>query len=458
MRLIEGMFLASDQRELGLDPQKAPPERSMYLSVLHRGRVHREEHGRYFLDEPREGEDPLRLRPVLAHVVKVLEGAHGGRVPVTTLLNEVRSRPFGVRDGVAPLLLAVVLGARAHEIAVYERGTFLHRFGPSDFLRLLKQPASFECQLCRVVGVRAEVFRRLVDIFAEDRDRKTQTDLLDVVTPLCKFAAQLPDYTRRTSRVDATAARIRMALLGGREPGTLLFNDLPLACDMAPFAPDELLDESRIDSFVVRLQASTMILRDVYPQLLTRIVADVAGASGDAGAPLDRARLAARAARVSLVAREVRLRAFALRLRDPGLTEDTWAEALGSFVVGKPPTRWIDADLDHWQVEIEKLFGTFVHVEAAAFRHGPEPLASAVRLAVTRADGREVERVIDTRPDIEAHLVDLVAELERVLPRDKGLRLAALSRLLWDELGGGIDTSPSDAAALPDASPETRAR
>ena len=44
-----------------------------------------------------------------------------------------------------------------------------------------------------------------------------------------------------------------------------------------------------------------------------------------------------RAARVSLAAREPRLRTFTLRLRDPGLSDEAWAEALASFIVAKPP-------------------------------------------------------------------------------------------------------------------------
>ena len=110
----------------------------------------------------------LRLRPSLTHLIDTIESARGDRVPVVTLLEGLRKPPFGVRAGVAPLLLAIVLCTRSHELAVYDQGTFLHRFGPADFLRLTKSPDAFDIQHCRVEGIRLEVFNELAAAFAQD--------------------------------------------------------------------------------------------------------------------------------------------------------------------------------------------------------------------------------------------------------------------------------------------------
>ena len=68
-------------------------------------------------------------------------------------------------------------------IAEYETGTFLPSLRAADFQRLIKQPALFEFQLCRVTGVRSEVFASLARIFA-DHPAARRPDLLDVVRPL----------------------------------------------------------------------------------------------------------------------------------------------------------------------------------------------------------------------------------------------------------------------------------
>lgn len=447
MRLIEGLFLSPDKPLMGIDDARTPPEKSMYLSVLSAGNVHRFSRGRHFIEEPAADSDPLRLRPALTEIVAKLEAARGARIGVDDVLARLRGAPFGVRDGVSPLLLAVVISTRAHEIAVYERGTFLHNFGPADFLRLTKQPDAFELQLCRVAGIRAEVFRRLLDCFSKEQPSGRQSELLDVVTPLCRFAAQLPEYTRRSIQLDAEAVRVRDVLLTSTDPSSMLFKELPEACGVKAFDVDGRRDLKRTETFVIALHQATDRLRDAYPELLTRVVADV-GRALDAGeGTIDRGKIATRAARVALAAREGRLRAFAQRLRDPGLSEDGWIEALASFVVSKPPSRWIKIDVDNWRSEIESLGQTFLATEAAAFSSGPDPVPTAVRFGITRADGTEIARVVDVGAAEDKVIIHVVDQIEAILSESKAARIPVLYRLLWDALSGPQSVAVEDKKA-----------
>lgn len=443
MRLIEGLFNAGDQPLLGIDPKKAPPEKSMYLSVIRKGAVHVPDGNGFKVVEPKREKDSLRLRPALDYIVKQIAEARGSRIPVAALLDSLKDRPYGVRAGVGPLLLAIVLRTRAHEMAVYENGTFLHKFGPSDFLRLTKAPATFELQYCTVDGVRLEVFNQL----AASIPRKVGTsrpDLLDVVRPLCQFAAQLPDYTRRTGSLGETALGVRDALLSAREPATLLFCDLPKACGFSDFSSEDKPDEGRVREFVSVFRDALGELRQAYPALLSRIVDRVAEAAGEDRSAFDRVHLSTRAARVSLAAREPRIRTFALRLRDPGLSDDAWAEALASFVASKPPARWVSGDEARFCEEMAALAELFRKVEAAAFGTGSEaPVASAVRVNLTRGDGEDVVRIIEPRAEDDADIQTALGSFERMLPKDRNARLDVLARLLWNELSA---CSESDVA------------
>ena len=434
MRLIEGLFQASDQPDLGIDPKKSPPEKSMYLSVLAKGRVHVPENNRFKVTEPAPNHDPLRLRPALDYLVKQMSGAGGERVPVTRLLASLKRRPYGVRDGLGPLLLAIILRTRNHELAIYENGTFLHEFGPSGFLRLTKAPATFEIQHCKVDGVRLEVFNQLAASLSRTVDAR-HPDLLEVVQPLCRFAAQLPDYTRRTTVLSKIAVDVRDALLSAREPVTLLFSDLPEACGFVPFSPQQQPDESHVDGFVSVCRSALGELRQAYPALLSRIIERVGQAAGEQNGALDRVHLAKRAARVSLAAREPRLRTFASCLRDPGLSDDAWAEALASFVVSRPPNRWAPGDEARFCEEIAALAELFQKVEAAAFvAAGEAPELSAVRLNLTRGDGTDLVRIIEPRSADDSGVQASLRSLEEVLPQDRRTRLDVLTRLVWNEL------------------------
>lgn len=446
MKLIEGLYNSPGAPLLGIDETKSPPEKSMYLSVLLKGNVHRRSGERLFVEEPPADDDPLRLRPSLSRLVERLEEAKGARVTAEDLMAELRRPPYGVRDGVAPLLLAIVLSTRSHEIALYENGTFIPKFGSADFLRLSKQPSSFECQLCRIVGVRADVFRRLLEVYSSPSSGRSSA-LLDVVTPLCRFVAELQEYTRRSADLSPAAIAVREALLKSTDPSALLFSELPRACGIEPFEYGTDRDQSRIEEFVSRLRSATEELHDAYTKLMAKIKADVAKNLGAGDVSFDRAHLAGRAARVALAAREPRLRSFSNKLRDLGIAEEPWMEALAAVVMNKPPARWTGSDLANWTNEIAVLGETFLRVEATAFGTGPEPRRTAVRIGLTRADGREIARVIETRPELEEDVARAVTEIDRVLSSSKADRLAVLYRMLWEDLGGADEDSEDDAEA-----------
>jgi hypothetical protein len=432
-RLIGRIFSAADQPCLGIPDGKSPPEKSMYLSVLAAGNVHRREEERFVLTVPPEGDDPLRLRPGLVQVVALLEEMDGHRVPVPAIFGLMQARPYGIRAGLAPLLLAIVAAAHAHEIAIYENGTFLASLGAADFQRLIKQPALFEFQLCRVTGVRSEVFTRLAQVFADRSPVSRRPDLLDVVRPLSTLAAGLPEYTRRASDLPDIARGVRDVLLAAREPGNMLFRDLPAACGLEPFLPDRQPDADHAQAFVARLREATDELRAAYPRLLDRIRQRVAACLADGSILPSRADMARRAAQVILAAREPRLAAFARSIADVALTEDAWAERIGSFVIEKPPSRWTPADDMRARDEIDLLGGAFCRTEATAFGDGSQiPDLTAVRIAVTAADGKETARVVRFGTNDEETVDTLVERLEAALgDTDRGeLRLAAIARVL----------------------------
>lgn len=432
MRLIEGMFNSSGKVLLGIDERKAPPEKSMYLSVLKRGALHVTQAGGFVLQTPPAAHDPLHLRPGLTEILKLARKGRGCRVPIADILATLGGRPYGVRSGLAPILLALVIKEHGHELALYENGTFLPKFGAMEFLRLTKAPQTFEIQHCSVEGVRSDVFVRLASLFAIGVEGRRPV-LLDVVTQLCQFAAKLPEYTRRAKALSPTTLAVREALLSAREPASLLFADLPRACGLAGFQIDQA-DGGSIDDFIARFTDAIAELQNTYGQLIKRIVRATSEAIGQNPQHFDRVTLSSRAARVSLAAREPRLRAFALRLRDPALHDEAWAESLASFVVAKPPSRWLPGDEVRFTEEIGALAEIFARVESTIFSSSEDrPDVDAIRLNLTRGDGRDLVRVLHPVSLDEVDQEALQALAKR-LPRGETQRIQILANLLWEEL------------------------
>jgi hypothetical protein len=440
MRLIEALYAAPEARYFGIDATKAPPEKSMFLSVIQEGRLQAEGlGGGYHLTLPSSGDDPLNLRPSLDAIEQLLSGAQGDRIGVSTVFR--RLAEMGVRAGVAPLLLAFVMKLRSHELAIYENGTFRSAFAGPDFVRLIKAPTTFEIQLCRIEGVRGEVFARLVAAFA-DPERVERAQILDVVQPLARFAARLPDYSRKAGRLSPETVRVRDVLLTATEPAGLLFRDLPAACGLEPFGEMTPETEGRSDLFVARLQAAVEELRMDYARLLQRII-DTAAAALALDGDFDRARIAQRAARVANLAVAPRLRTFALRLRDANTSDEAWAEALGSFLIAKPPARWGATDEARCLDELSAVSQLFHRVETAAFENGVDGETDGLLVKLTQATGDDRGLVIRSgalsRPALAA-----VETIRKTLEtRSQAERLQILAELLWTDL-------PQDAVEAQD--------
>lgn len=436
--LIEQLLTSAHLPMLGLDTKRAPPEKSIYLSILKQGGMHREVEGAYTIAEPTQDNDACHLRPTFAHIRELLAAQPDARVKIDTIAAELRAPPYGVRDGVWPLLLAIYIKAHEHELAFYEDDAYLVHLGGAELQRLMKAPGTFEMQLCQVVGVRAEVFDRLLTLLEVSAPADRKPALLDIVTPLCTFAAHLPEYVRKTSGLSESARAVRTALLDAQEPVKLLFQDLPKACGGQQFSPGDPIDDVKVQGFVRTLRVAQNELRDAYAALQKRNELALYLAMGTSGNTADaRAKLSMRAVRALIAVRETRLKAFCLRLKDDALPTDRWMEAVASLVVSKPPSRWTDADERLYVDEITGLGETFQRVEAVAFAQGKMPATnghSAVRVLLTRGDGTEVAQVIDVTEADEPEVARIEGAISEIIKGSDRLGLAATSRAFWKAL------------------------
>jgi hypothetical protein len=269
---------------------------------------------------------------------------------------------------------------------------------------------------------------------------------LDIVRPLCAFAAQLPAYTQKTKRLSPQALAVRNALMSAREPATLLFDQLPDACGFQPFpAEADRKKGKEVRLFVESLKGALDDLRMAYPQLQDRMkysLSDAFDLSGDLNNI--RSDLARRGENVLIAVNEPQLKAFCLRLSDHALTDPAWLESLGSFVCSLPPSKWTDLDEDRYRQELGHLCARFRRVESIAF--GFQKKAGneyAMRVAITQLDGSEVDNVIYVQKNEEGLVAEIEAEIALILNRTKRIGLAATARAFWNALSIREEEAPT---------------
>ena len=106
--------------------------------------------------------------------------------------------PFGLKDGIIPVLLIAALVARKDDIALYEHGSLVLAIDDAVAERLTKNPAHFAVRNTQAQsGVRKAVIDALVARFGISGGRERLT-FLKVATALFRDLRLLPPYAQKT--------------------------------------------------------------------------------------------------------------------------------------------------------------------------------------------------------------------------------------------------------------------
>jgi hypothetical protein len=430
MRLIERVLDNAREDLLGMDATKKPPEMSMYLSALQQTKLHVKGRNGSRITLPSAGNDPCNLIPLFDMLRLTLTESEGTRIRVSDLFAKLREPPIGARDGLLPLMLAVFCVAEAQHIAMYEDDAFIHSIGGAEFHRLSKVPESFELQYCKLSGVRSEVFNQLLSVVDSEVDELRTPDLIDVVKPLCEFAAGLPDFSRNTTSLRKNSLAIRDALLNAREPSTLLFEQLPSACGLPPVPVRQKSASEDIKKYVRELKKGLGELRSAYPALLGRIEKIVADAF-ELSEQYDKLRtqLERRSLDLGIHITEPTLKAFCLRLADSNLPRDAWLESIGSLVLAKPPRRWHDSDIVRFEDSLAELVSRFEKTSSLAFTKSVG-CENSFRLSILQKSGEETSKVVQFDSNDLKKIKRIELQLEKLLIGADDLAIVAASHVL----------------------------
>lgn len=429
-RIFDCMLNHAEKELLGLPDDRYPPEKSLYLSVLAAGRLHRKEPGKWRIAFPAEEDDPLFLRPALLAILRKLEEVPDRRVPVSEIYDLLRSRPFGVRDGLIPILLLAVFIVHETEIAIYEDNVFQPDVEENLMMRLARRWETFEFQLCRISGVRKQLIQELASVV--DADRAESSHLLSIVRPLYLFLAGLPDYARQTDQLSEETLALRKAIEAAREPADLVFSGIPKALGYDPTSKNEIV----APDLAQKLGRCITELRRCLPELQNRMSAAILKSFRHEG-PLEAWRLSISESAETVIVGlgDADFRAFCLKLIDAENPEPEWLEALGSLLTRCPPSRWKDRDEIVFREKIEAFARQFERVLATCFTRDGSLPETAIRLAVTPRSGVEKDLVFSLSPKQTTEADALMKKIRQLLPQNQpNISLAALSRLLWDNI------------------------
>ncbi len=381
-RIMNRIINNNETPRLGLDGWSA--ERAVYESVIRAHRMHGEK-----LSAPRD-----ELKHAWNEAVGMAR-ASGTGVRLEDMYEIWKLPPYGIKDGVMPILAVLLIVVKRDNVAVYEHGTFVYRFSADVAERLAKNPGHFR-----------------IKWFQNSRSRQTLMDktaaelgsspgMLGIVGRLVGAGRALDTYARRTRSVDERVQAIRRAILGATEPDELLFRSLPEALGMGPFGVR--LSEEDAARFARALAESVRDLHDALGRTLDgllRLLLERTHTDTREG-------LSSMAARLLPDVSDQRMKVFVGALA-AGIPDDReWIKYVALTLTDTTPSEWNDEHVGMFKNRLEEQAAGFNRLAALKFSKIASGMSDPVLITMTRADGSE-KRVI--LPDSDK----IVSEVDQI--------------------------------------------
>lgn len=427
--LLRRMVLNEGEPRLGI--QGFPAEGGLFVSVLEATGLYAKNANSWCFIPPAD-DDPCRLNPIWNEANEYIRRNSNRTISVSEIYDLWRSQPYGVKDGLMPILTVAFILSQQNSLAVYREGIFRAHFDDVDVEYLSKDPAAIQLRWMDI----SDVARRLLSGMAEivrtldQQNELVHLEPIDVARGLIGIFEQLPPWTKRTMRLSANAVRVRDLFKRARDPNQFLFDDIPtVVCANAGRVTDKDLE-----GVIAGLREGLEELVEAYPSMLYRL-RDIMLAELHVPnlAPQSLAELRDRAKNIRQLAGDFHVEAFVGRLSQFDGT-DVAFEGIASLAANKPPRDWVDLDHDRAMVDIADMAQKFLRAETFARVKGRPDKRHALAVVIG-LEGRpmpiiEEFHVADAdRGAINAMIDRLASALEEADANKRNIILAALAEL-----------------------------
>jgi hypothetical protein len=417
--------------QLGIEGFSA--EKGLYVSLLESTNLHREIDGRHQFVKPSDDtKDPGNLGPLWRATESFLIENQDRSIAMSEIYEIWRQPPFGVRNGIMPILAIAFILSRKETLALYREGIYQSTFKEIDTEYLSMDAECIQIRWMDLSENARDLLSGMADLVREIDPTNHLHDLrpIDVARGLISIFDQLENWTLRTYQLSKNALKLREIFKKANDPNQLIFDDLP------EYSGDKNISVPGANGkqIVLCVKDGLEELVSAYPEMVQKFyntMLNELGVPNESNQSITK--LKERAKNIKGITGDFKLDAFAGRLSTfSGIVEEI--EGLASLAVGKPLGTWIDADVNQANIEIAKLCQTFNQAEAFAHVQGREDKRHGMAIVMS-VNGRSQPLFKNFYiTDVEKTKVEnVVNSLEMVISKKSGMSnnviLAALAEI-----------------------------
>lgn len=276
--LLRRMVFNEGEEHLGIEG--FPAEGGLFASLLETtGLYRRTILGWTFVAPTANDEDTRNLGPAWQAATKVLEDSAYRTVSAVEIYDIWRQAPFGIKDGLLPVLLVAFILSKRHDLAFYRQGLFQARMSDLDMDYLVKDPTDIQLRWMNLSDTSRRLLSDMATVVRELDEENALTNLepIDVARGLVAIYDRLPPWVSRTQQhLSANAKQVRQLFKQANDPNKLIFDDIPALLSNGA----DIHEGDALRRIVDHMREGLRELREAYPSIATPPAGNAAGRIG----------------------------------------------------------------------------------------------------------------------------------------------------------------------------------
>ena len=368
-RIMDAIIHGQGKPRLGIKGWSA--ERAVYEAVLRAHLMHSDENG---LSLPQKG----KMKDAWNAAIVMTRLSRAG-IGLDEIYETWKLPPYGIKEGILPILAVLLIAVKHDNVAVYEHGTFTHRFTSAAAERLAKNPAHFRLKWYANSPAR----RRFIE--ETSKSLGSTPGMLGIISHLVGMARMLDKYACRTGSVSEKAQAVRDVVFNAMEPDEMIFAALPKALGMNPFHANT--DEVR---FANTLAKSVQELRGALGSTL----------DGLKDMLLEKTRMETReklsgiAAKLLPEVSNQRMKVFVGALAAEIPDDQEWIKYVGLVLTDATPSEWNDEHVAMFRNRLKEQTVEFNRLVALNFSKTASEFSDPVLVTITLPDGSTSDVIV----------------------------------------------------------------
>lgn len=345
-KLLILMLENSTLKDLGMEEDKFPAEKTIYTILLNRTGIHREVADRvYGFGDPNN----RNIADLWYECTNFLQSSEEKERSINELVDILRKPPFRLKQGLLSFWIPIFLIVEQSHYALYSDGSYVPNLTEEVIDILLKSTNGFKVKAFAQTPVNTELFDQYRIFLRKSHVGEIgKKKFNNTYSQFFMFYNQLNPYAKHTRKFEhVETLRFRDVLANATDPEAALFNDIPKALGFRKREENAEADTDTYKNFVSHLKVSIHELVVCYDRLIDRIESAVVDTLGLSGTYEEYKReLEDRFDHVKEYLLSSKSMSFYKRIMSPTSSKKNFYESIGNVVLNKPLEEIADNEED----------------------------------------------------------------------------------------------------------------